>query len=241
MRNHNLDDAARLSIVFALLLLGGLIFVSRRKTPYEIRVFGCLIIGKYQMKKPRVISVSRSPVHEFSKDAEDSIKLIRGLGVEGDAHYGEKVQHLFRVKQNPDQPNLRQVHLLQSEILNELDLKPCDLGENVTTEGIDLLGLGRSTKLHFVDDNDEIIRSARTAGAIGKHAVVEVTGLRNPCYQIDKFRKGLKESFIVRDEERNIVGRKSDVMGVVVVGGDITPMMRIVIEKPENFEALDVV
>ena len=241
MRNRNLDDVARTTIVFVLLLIGGLLFISHQKSPYEIRLFGYLIIGKYAAKKPRVISVSCSPVHGFSKDPIDSIKLIKGLGVEGDAHYGEEDQHLFRVKAGLHQPNLRQVHLLQGELLKELDLRPSDIGENVTTEGIDLLGLGRGTKLHFVEDNEEIIRSARTTAATGKHAVVEVTRLRNPCYQIDKFRKGLKEKFIVRDEERNIVARKSGIMGVVLVGGELTPQMRIVVEEPEAFQTLEVV
>jgi MOSC domain-containing protein YiiM len=216
-------------------------FISRQKARCEIRLFGYLIIGKYATKKPRVISVSCSPVHGFSKDPVDSIKLIKGLGVEGDAHYGEEDQHLFRVKAGLHQPNLRQVHLLQSELLKELDLQPGDIGENVSTEGIDLLRLGRGTKLHFVEDDEEIVRSARTAAAIGKHALVEVTGLRNPCHQINKFRKGLQEKFVVRDEERNIVARKSGIMGVVIVGGEITSKMRIVVEEPETWQALDLV
>lgn len=108
-------------------------------------------------------------------------------------------------------------------------MQPCDIGENLTTKGVDLLGLGRGTKLHFGKRNH------------GEHVVVEITGLRNPCPQIDKFRQGLKEKFIIRDETRNIVGRKAGVMGVVTSGGKIRKGMKITVEEPKTFEALECV
>ncbi len=153
-----------------------------------------------------VVAVSRSPRHTFSKAAADSIRLIAGLGVEGDAHAGATVKHRSRVARNPAQPNLRQVHLIQAELFEELRaggfaVGPGQMGENVTTRGIDLLGLPTGARLH-----------------LGEEAVVEITGLRNPCSQIDDFQPGLMGAVLGRDARGNVV-RKAGVMGVVVAGG----------------------
>jgi MOSC domain-containing protein YiiM len=206
-----------------------LLMMLHKRAPLELRIFGHLVIALRENKFPRVLSVSRSPLHKFSKDPVERIRLIEGLGVEGDAHSGKTVQHLSRVRQDPSQPNLRQVHLLQGELLRELGLQPCDIGENITTEGIDLLGLGRGTRLRFSGENYR------------EHAVVEITGLRNPCPQIESFQRGLQEKFIVRNEERQIVGRKAGVMGVVVRGGEVRKGMKMVVKRAEKYEALDCV
>ena len=146
--------------------------------------------------------------HRFSKVPQERITLVEGLGVEGDAHAGRTVQHRSRVAADPDQPNLRQVHLLQTDFADEARdlgyrLGPGDLGENVLTSGVDLLGLPRDTLLH-----------------LGPRAVVRVTGLRNPCRQIDRFRAGLLRVAVGRDEAGRVV-RKAGVMGVVVAGGTV--------------------
>jgi MOSC domain-containing protein YiiM len=153
-----------------------------------------------------VVAVSVSGVHKFSKPVADSIDLLAGLGVAGDAHLGVTVQHRSRVARDPGQPNLRQVHLIQSELHEELreagfTVNPGDLGENVTTRGLDLLGLPRGTRLH-----------------LGTDAVVEVTGLRNPCEQINGFRPGLLKQVLSRDADGSLV-RKAGIMGIVLQGG----------------------
>ncbi|WP_243369396.1 MOSC domain-containing protein [Microvirga solisilvae] len=155
-----------------------------------------------------VIAVSRSATHSFSKTNRESIRLLAGLGIEGDAHAGETVKHRSRVKADPTQPNLRQVHLIHAELFDELEAKGFtvtagEMGENITTHGIDLLSLPVGTQLH-----------------IGTSAVVEVTGLRNPCVQIDRFQKGLMKAVLGRDSEGELV-RKSGVMGIVLAGGEI--------------------
>ncbi|EEP80444.1 predicted protein [Uncinocarpus reesii 1704] len=164
-----------------------------------------------------VLGVCLSADHSFSKSAVPAITLLPGLGVKGDAHAGTTDQHLPRKHINPPPPNLRQVHLMQSEILSAASsdaaaLKPGDVGENITTTGIDLLSLSKGTKLRFVDESSQ--------NAPDTTAVVTITGLRNPCPRIDKFRAGLKEKFVVRNEERKIVQRKAGIMGVVEVGGE---------------------
>ncbi|WP_371478966.1 MOSC domain-containing protein [Kitasatospora sp. NBC_00315] len=166
-----------------------------------------------------IAAVSRSAVHGFSKPNEPSLRLLAGLGVEGDTHLGVTVQHRSRVAQDPTQPNLRQVHLIHAELHEELALAghrvaAGDLGENITTRGIDLLGLPRGTRLH-----------------LGDHAVVEVTGLRNPCLQIDAFQDGLLKQVVGRDEAGNVV-RKAGVMGIVLADGEVRPGDRIRVELP---------
>ena len=155
-----------------------------------------------------VIAISKSPSHSFSKPNQKSIRLVTGLGVEGDAHLGEKVQHRSRVAKDPNQPNLRQVHLIHAELHDELrergfDVSAGQMGENITTRGINLLGLPAGTRLH-----------------IGKTAIVEVTGLRNPCYQLDDFQAGLMKAVLDRDEQGNLI-RKAGVMGIVLTDGEV--------------------
>jgi len=154
----------------------------------------------------RVVSVSRDPGHHFSKPVVAEIRLLAGLGVEGDAHAGVTVQHRSRVRADPTQPNLRQVHLLYRELFDELQgkgfaLAPGDLGENIVVDGIDLLALPTDTLLH-----------------LGAEAVVRITGLRNPCMQIENFRPGLLGAVLDRDAEGGLI-RKAGVMSVVVAGG----------------------
>ncbi|GAU82414.1 MOSC domain protein [Bosea sp. BIWAKO-01] len=158
----------------------------------------------------KVVSVGRDAGHAFSKPIGDSIRLLTGLGVEGDAHCGITVKHRSRVAIDPSQPNLRQVHLIHAELFDELklagfDLAPGDLGENVTTCGIDLLGLPVGARLQ-----------------LGKTASIEITGLRNPCAQIEAFRPGLLAAVLGRDPEGRLV-RKSGVMAIVLAGGEIRP------------------
>lgn len=158
----------------------------------------------------RVVAVHRSSSHSFSKFAEDAIALVPGLGVEGDGHAGATVQHRSRVRRDPSQPNLRQVHLLQAELFDELMQRghavwPGDLGENVTTRGVDLLQLPTGTRLR-----------------LGGQALVELTGLRNPCSQIDRFQTGLLAAVLDRDARGTLV-RKAGVMAVVLEGGAVRP------------------
>jgi MOSC domain-containing protein YiiM len=157
-----------------------------------------------------VVAVSRSATHSFSKPSEASIRLIEGLGVEGDAHMGETVKHRSRVAADPTAPNLRQVHLIHAELHDELSaagfrVEPGDMGENVTTRGIDLLTLPRGTRL-----------------LLGRDAVVEITGLRNPCAQLDRFQNGLMQAVLGRDADGNLV-RKAGIMGIVVAAGEVRP------------------
>lgn len=166
-----------------------------------------------------VAAVSLSGVHEFSKPNADSIRLLAGLGVEGDTHLGITVQHRSRVAQDPTQPNLRQVHLIHGELHDELHeagftVAAGELGENVTTSGVDLLGLPRGTRLH-----------------LGAEAVVEVTGLRNPCDQINGFQKGLLKAVLGRDADGKLV-RKAGIMGVVLKGGEVRPGDAVRVELP---------
>lgn len=159
--------------------------------------------------------------HRFSKPARTRIALIAGLGVEGDAHLGETVQHLSRVRRDPASPNLRQVHLIHAELHDELNAKgfhvaPGDMGENITTRGIDLLGLPRDARLH-----------------IGATAIVEVKGLRNPCAQLDEFQQGLMAATLDKDADGNLI-RKAGIMGVVIAGGDVKPGDAIRVEMPDG-------
>ncbi|MEU8363244.1 MOSC domain-containing protein [Nonomuraea sp. NPDC048882] len=168
-----------------------------------------------------VTSVSSNGEHSFSKPARESITLLAGLGVEGDAHMGVTVKHRSRVAQDPTQPNLRQVHLIHEELFAEVAaagfaIAPGELGENITTQGIDLLGLPVGTLL-----------------LIGGEAVVEVTGLRNPCLQIDGFGKGLLKEVVGRDEAGNLV-RKAGIMSVVRTGGVVRPGDLIEVRLPDG-------
>ena len=176
-----------------------------------------------------VEAVSRSKSHSFSKRPEAWIRLIAGLGVEGDAHAGATVKHRSRVARDPNQPNVRQVHLMHAELFDELreqgfNVGAGELGENITTRGLDILALPRGTRLR-----------------IGREAIIEVTGLRNPCVQIDRFQGGLLSAVAGRDASGNIV-RKTGVMSVVIAGGDVQVGDAISVELPEGpRRALDVV
>lgn len=168
---------------------------------------------------PIVEAVSSQPTHAFSKTNRDRIRLLAGLGVEGDAHAGETVRHRSRVVKDPTQPNLRQVHLIHAELHDELRLKGFrvlagEMGENITTRGIDLLSLPAGTRLR-----------------LGPEALVEVTGLRNPCVQIDRFQKGMMAAVLDRDPDGKLV-RKAGIMGIVLEGGEVRPGDAIRVELP---------
>ena len=167
-----------------------------------------------------VLAVCRDGEHRFSKRSTGSIQVIAGLGVRGDAHAGEKVQHLSRVRVNPDQPNLRQVHLIHAELFGELarkgfEVRPGDLGENITTRGVELLGLGRDTLLR-----------------IGEDVVLKVTGLRNPCGQIEAFAPGLLKEVALKTP--NGIERKAGIMTIAVAGGEVRAGDHIVVEPAEG-------
>ncbi|MYQ78897.1 MOSC domain-containing protein [Streptomyces sp. SID4923] len=164
-------------------------------------------------------AVSRNETYSFTKPNRDSVTLLAGLGVEGDVHAGVTVKHRSRVAQDPTQPNLRQVHLIHEELFEEVralgfEVAPGAIGENITTRGIDLLSLPVGTLLH-----------------LGEEAVVEVTGLRNPCMQIEDFQGGLLKQVVGRDEAGNIV-RKAGIMSVVTAGGVVRPGDPVRIELP---------
>ena len=168
-----------------------------------------------------VIAVSSNPTHEFSKPLQSQIRLLAGLGVEGDAHCGVTVKHRSRVRADPTQPNLRQVHLIHAELHDTLNnsgfsVSAGVMGENIPTRGIDLLGLPRDTKLH-----------------IGETAIVRVTGLRNPCLQLDHYQDGLMAATLDRDSEGNLI-RKAGIMGVVLVSGIVKAGDIIKVELPSE-------
>ena len=166
-----------------------------------------------------VVAVARDAQHRFSKLSEPSVTLIAGVGVDGDAHAGATVRHRSRLKATPKAPNLRQVHLVAGELLDELnqqgfDVRPGDIGENITTRGVDLLALPTGTRLR-----------------LGADAVVEVTGLRNPCVQLDRFQDGLRAAVLDRDDDGNLI-RRAGVMSIVISGGDVRPGDEIAVELP---------
>jgi MOSC domain-containing protein YiiM len=166
-----------------------------------------------------VEAVSRSASHSFTKPTAESIRLVGGLGVDGDAHQGETVKHRSRLARFGGTPNLRQVHLMHAELFDELRaagfaVSPGQMGENVTTRGVDLLGLPTGTRLY-----------------LGDEAVVEVTGLRNPCRQLDNFQPGLMAATLTRDSEGNLV-RKAGIMGIVLAGGEVREGDPIRVELP---------
>lgn len=166
-----------------------------------------------------VEAVSLSATHTFSKANQANCRLVAGLGVAGDAHMGETVKHRSRVAVDPTQANLRQVHLIHSELHDELrtagfSVLPGQLGENITTRNIDLLGLPSGTRLY-----------------IGSSAVVELTGLRNPCRQLDHLEEGLMAAVLDRDEQGNVI-RKSGVMGIVLTSGTVQVGDEIRLELP---------
>lgn len=175
----------------------------------------------------KVVSVSSSGTHNFSKDARERIQLLEGLGVQGDAHLGVTVQHRSRVAADPTQPNLRQVHLIHFELLEELSAKgfqvaPGQMGENITTRGLELLSLPKGTLLY-----------------LGAESVLEVTGLRNPCAQIDAFQPGLLTAVLGRDGEGKVV-RKAGIMAIVLKSGTVHLGDDIRMQlPPEPYQALE--
>lgn len=166
-----------------------------------------------------VVAVARNWAHRFSKQLVETITVLAGIGVEGDAHAGSTVKHRSRVRADPTQPNLRQVHLIHAELFEEVAAKgfsvePGDLGENITTRGIDLLGLPRGAVL-----------------AVGDTVRLEVTGLRNPCSQIEAFQPGLLAAVLDTTSEGALV-RKSGVMSIVRTGGTVRAGDPIRVELP---------
>ena len=176
---------------------------------------------------PSVAAVHRDPDHRFSKVSQDRVTVRRGSGVVGDAHAGVTVQHRSRVAVDPTRPNLRQVHLMHAELFEELrdqgfEVAPGQLGENVTTQGLDLLGLSRGARLR-----------------LGATVVLEVTGLRNPCVQLNAFQPGLSAALAYRDVDGRLV-RKAGIMAIVIVGGDVACGDAVRVEAPRGpHEPLD--
>jgi MOSC domain-containing protein YiiM len=176
---------------------------------------------------PHVTSVGSNAAHAFSKIITPQITLVAGLGVEGDAHCGVTVRHRSRVAQNPSQPNLRQVHLIHGELFDELAARgfavtPGQIGENITTRNLNLLALPVDTMLH-----------------LGPSAIVKLTGLRNPCSQLDRFHAGLMSAVLDRMPDGKLI-RKAGVMAVVVAGGMVRPGDAITVSLPvEPRRALD--
>jgi hypothetical protein len=158
-------------------------------------------------QKGIVVSVSRDDDHRFSKPLVASVRLIEGYGIEGDAHAGRFMKHRYLVKRQPTLANNRQVHLIQFDLFRELaklgfEVNPGELGENITTSGIDLLALPLGCLLR-----------------VGTSAAVELTGLRTPCGYIDRFRKGLKRAMIVRTDAGPTF--RAGVLGVVRATGEV--------------------
>ncbi|WP_296678097.1 MOSC domain-containing protein [Novosphingobium sp.] len=156
-----------------------------------------------------ILALASDPAHRFSKIEQCELTLIAGRGAKGDAHAGQTVQHLSRIAKDPFQPNLRQIHLIHAELFEELAAQgfavaPAQLGENVTTRGVDLLGLSRGTRLQ-----------------LGQEAVIEITGLRNPCRQIDGLAKGLMAATLSLADNGSLI-RRCGVMAIVVAGGTIS-------------------
>jgi MOSC domain-containing protein YiiM len=171
---------------------------------------GCVGGWLYAVRMPpRVVSVGLDSAHRFSKPPALMISLREGWGVDGDAHAGTTVQHRYLRKKDPAAPNLTQVHLIAAELFDDLDRQgfavgPGDLGENITTEGIDLISLSEGTRVH-----------------VGETAIVEITGLRSPCVLINRFQNGLMKACLGKNEDGTVV-RKAGVMGIVIAGGAVS-------------------
>ncbi|HEY5224878.1 MAG TPA: MOSC domain-containing protein [Microbacteriaceae bacterium] len=175
-----------------------------------------------------VLSVNRDDEHRFSKPQREEIVLLEGLGIEGDSHLGKLVQHQARMRTHPMQSNLRQVHLIHSELFEELAeagyaIEPGGMGENITTRGIDLLKLSRGTRLH-----------------LGDEAVIEITGLRDPCELLNGLAPHLMKQVLLREPDGTIV-RKAGIMSIVVRGGTVKPGDGIRIEAPAEHVPLTTV
>ena len=165
-----------------------------------------------------IIALASGAAHRFSKEPRRRLTLLAGLGVKGDAHAGRTVQHLSRMAKDPDQPNLRQIHLIHAELFDELaaqgfEVAPGQMGENITSRGIDLLGLSAGTRLR-----------------LGGAAVIEITGLRNPCHQLNSLAPGLMAATLDKDANGELI-RKAGVMAVVITGGEIAVGDAITLES----------
>ena len=168
-----------------------------------------------------VVAVHLSAAHTFSKARVSAIELVAGVGVTGDAHAGTTVKHRSRVARDPSQPNLRQVHLIHKELIDELrgrgfPVEPGSMGDNITTRGVDLLGLPAGTVLH-----------------LGDAAAIEITGLRNPCAQLDAFAPGLMSAVLDRDAEGNLI-RRAGIMAIVSRSGTVRAGDPIVVVLPDG-------
>ena len=178
------------------------------------------------MSNPVVIAVSSDPKHNIVKPVRDSIRLIAGWGIDGDAHAGKTVQHRYDKRKNPEAPNLRQVHLMHAELFDQvkalgLDVQPGQMGENITTRGIDLLHLPRRTQLK-----------------IGE-AIIVVTGLRNPCKYLNQIAPGLMKACISKHEDGTVFPQ-AGVMGIVVTDGEVRAGDSIqILTPPEPHERLE--
>jgi MOSC domain-containing protein YiiM len=175
--------------------------------------------GMTEQQTGSVVAVSRDDKHRFSKPVVPSIRLVAGYGIEGDSHAGATTQHRYLIRTDPTRANLTQVHLVRSELFAELaadgfEVAPGELGENITTAGLDLLQLPLGTRLH-----------------LGTEAVVEVTGIRDPCSMIDKYRQGLKKVLKSTDASGRTV-RKAGIMGIVVADGTVAPGDALRVELP---------
>jgi hypothetical protein len=169
----------------------------------------------------KIVALNANAGHSFSKTPQPGLRLIAGEGVANDAHRGVTVKHRSRVIVDPTQPNLRQVHLIHSELFSELAAKgfaigPGEIGENITTQGIDLLSLPRHTRLY-----------------LGAEAVIQITGLRNPCIQLDHYRLGLMKAVLDRGPNGELI-RKAGTMSIVITGGSIKTGDMIHVELPEG-------
>ena len=172
-----------------------------------------------ELNKPTILAVCRSGEFTFHKPTRESITLLEGLGIEGDIHKGKTVRHRSRMRKDPTQINLRQVHLIQSELHEELNEKgfhvnPGEMGENITTSGLSILDLPRDTILH-----------------LGDEAQIRVTGLRNPCSQLDNFQPGLMKAVLDKDEDGNLI-RKCGIMSTVLKGGVVRRGDEIRVQLP---------
>ena len=203
--------------------------ILQLRSPRRSQLKRSQISHKLQPMTPTIISLSRDSEHNFSKPPVQQMTLLAGLGIDGDAHAGRTVQHRYDQRTNPAAPNLRQVHLIHAELFEELaergfTVLPGQLGENVTTCGIDLLGLSRGTRLR-----------------LGAEALIEITGLRSPCKYIDGLAKGLMAAMLDKAPDGSII-RKSGVMAVVITGGAVGVGDAITLASvPAEFAALGVV
>jgi len=169
--------------------------------------------------QPRVIAVAAKPEPGVGKVLREVITLVAGHGVEGDYHAGPFVRHRSRAARAPDLPNRRQVHLIHAELFDEvaalgIDVRPGQMGENITTRGLALMDLSPGTRLH-----------------LGSIAVVEITGCRNPCNQLDAIDPRLLPE-VARKAADGTIARRAGIMGIVVQGGPVRPGDPIHVEVP---------